>query len=261
MLKYIVPIFLKYCKEKSLKERINLIDEVRGVCIILVVVYHLFYSMTMVFSMEAFYEIFAVMRIWQPILPAMFILISGISFQLSRNNVKRGLILLLISAAITLILWIFMPKQIIWFGILHFLAVMNIGFGLTKKYIDKIPAVFGLIIFAFLFILTYNVHRGYLGIEGIWSFKLPEALYQTDLTAPIGFYTENFRSTDYNPLLPWMFMFLIGTILGRYAKNLPESLRKTHIRPLAFIGRHTLIIYLIHQPVIIGALYLFTWKK
>lgn len=261
MLEYIVPIFQKTCKEKSLKERINLIDEARGVCIILVVVYHLFYSMTMVFGMEAFYEIFGVMRIYQPILPAMFILISGISFQLSRSNVKRGLILLLISAAITVILLIFMPKMVIWFGILHFLAVMNIGFGLIKKYIDKIPAAFGLIVFAVLFILTYNVHRGYIGIEGIWSYTLPEALYQTDFTAPLGFYTENFRSSDYVPILPWVFMFLIGTIIGRYANNLPPSLKKTHIRPLAFVGRHTLIIYLVHQPVIVAVLYLFTWKK
>lgn len=261
MLEYIVPIFQKTCKEKNLKERINLIDEVRGLCIILVAVYHLFYSMTVVFGMEQFFHIFGIMRIWQPILPAMFILISGISFQLSRNNIKRGLILLLISAAITLILWIFMPAQIIWFGILHFLAVMNIGFGLTKKYIDKIPAVFGLIIFAVVFILTYNVLRGYIGIEGIWSYTLPEALYQTDLTAPLGFCTENFRSSDYVPILPWAFMFLIGTILGRYLNSLPQSLKKTHIRPLAFIGRHTLIIYLVHQPVIFAALYLFTWKK
>ena len=244
-----------------MKERIHLIDEVRGLCIILVVIYHLFYSMTIVFGMSEFYGAFRIMMIFQPILPATFILISGISFHLSRNNVTRGVKLLIIAAAISLILWFFMPSQMIWFGILHFLAVMNLGFGLIKKYIDKIPTAFGLVLFTFLFILTYNVHRGYIGIEGIWSYTLPEALYQTDLAAPIGFYTENFRSSDYNPLLPWTFMFLIGTILGRYAKNLPPSLVKVHIKPLAFIGRHTLIIYLAHQPVILAALYLITGKS
>lgn len=232
----------------------------RGLLIVLVVFYHLFYTMAMMFSIEWSQKPFSVMLKWQPILPAMFILISGISFQLSRSNIKRGLILGVISAAITVILLLFMPSQIIWFGILHFLAVMNIGFGLIKKHIDKTPALFGIILFSILFILTYNVHRGYLGIEGIWSYKLPEILYQTNITAPIGFYSENFYSSDYCPILPWIFMFLIGTILGRYVKNLPEALARTHIKPLAFIGRHTLIIYLVHQPIIVGALYLITGK-
>ena len=61
-----------------MKNRINIIDEARGLCIILVVIYHLFYSMAMVFGMDEFYDIFSVMRVWQPLLPAMFILISGI---------------------------------------------------------------------------------------------------------------------------------------------------------------------------------------
>lgn len=242
------------------QKRINIIDEFRGALIVLVVIYHLFYTLAMIYHVEWSLKPFSVMRIWQPILPAMFILISGISFQLSRNNIVRGLKLAVISAAITIILWFFMPSQIIWFGILHFLAVMNIVFGLLKNQINKFPAVFGIILFSILFILTYNVHRGYLGIEGIWSYKLPEILYQTNLTAPIGFYSEDFYSSDYCPILPWIFMFLIGTILGRYVKNLPEALSRTHIKPLAFTGRHTLIIYLVHQPIIVGALYLITGK-
>ncbi len=244
-----------------MKNRINIIDEVRGVCIILVVVFHTFFSMTMVFGMTEFMDVFRIMMFWQPVLPAMFILLSGISFMLSRNNIKRGIILLIISTAITIILLIFMPSMVIWFGILHFLAVVNIVFGLLKKYVDNIPFVFGIITFAVLFLLTYNIHRGYIGIEGLISIKLPEVLYTSDLTAPLGFYSSSFRSADYCPLLPWTFMFLIGTLLGRYVDKIPEALKKLHIKPLAFIGRHTLIIYIIHQPIIVGALYIITSIK
>ena len=121
------------------QKRINIIDEFRGALIILVVIYHLFYTLAMIYHVDWSLKPFSVMRIWQPILPAMFILISGISFQLSRNNIVRGLKLAVISAAITIILWFFMPSQIIWFGILHFLAVMNIVFGLLKNQINKNP--------------------------------------------------------------------------------------------------------------------------
>ena len=242
------------------KKRVYLIDEVRGLCIILVVIYHLYYSLAVVFRMGDFAKAYQTMRIWQPILPAAFILISGISFHLSRSNVKRGIKLLLISILITTTLGLVIPDQIIWFGIIHFLAIVNIVFGLLKKYIDRIP-VWCIFIFAFLFLLTYNVHRGYLGIEGILSYKLPEFFYLTDFTAPLGFYSSTFYSADYCPVLPWVFMFLIGTILGRCVENLPDILSEMHIKPLAFVGRHTLIIYLTHQPIIVGILYLITQKS
>ncbi len=238
------------------KKRINIIDEIRGLLMILIVVFHLFYSLDVIFKAEAFRGVYASMLSWQPILPAMFILISGISFQLSRSNVKRGLKLLAVACLMTAVLAVFMPGSIIWFGIIHFLAVMNIVFGLLQKYVNKIPAIAGIAVCAFLFILTYNVQLGYIGIKGIWSYTLPEVMYSTDLTAPLGFYTENFHSSDYSPILPWMFMFIIGTILGRYTKYIPEILVKPHIKPLAFIGRHCLIIYLLHQPVIVGILFL-----
>ena len=241
----------------NLKKRVNIIDEVRGLCIILVVVYHLFYSLAMIFRFESCIEPFNIMRTFQPILPAMFIFISGISFHLSRNNLRRGFILLGVAALITIALWIFMPSQIIWFGIIHFLAVANLLCALLKKPLKKLPAIPGVIICVLLFLLTYNIPRGYIGFEGLWSLELPSSLYSTDLTAFLGFHSYAFRSSDYCPVLPWIFMFLTGVFVGRYVQKLPEALCRVHIRPLAFIGRHTLIIYLVHQPLIVGAISLY----
>lgn len=225
-------------------------------CIILVVIYHAFYSLVMIYGYEQLNATFAVMRRFQPILPATFILLSGIAFQLSRSNVKRGLRLLAVAAVMMLALWVVMPSQMIWFGIIHFLAIMNIVLGLLKKYVDKIPAVAGIILCAVLFLLTYNIQLGYVGIDGALSLKLPETFYSTNLIAPLGFYSRGFSSSDYCPIIPWAFMFIIGTILGRYVGKLPETLSREHIRPLAFVGRHTLIIYLVHQPIIVGVLQL-----
>lgn len=235
--------------------RVYLIDELRGLCIILVVIYHAFYSLVMIYGYEQLNPTFAVMRRIQPVLPAMFILLSGIAFQLSRSNIKRGFRLLAVAAAMMLAIGIVMPSQMIWFGIIHFLAVMNILLGLLKKYVDKIPAIAGIILCAVLFVLTYNIQRGYVGV-GELSLRLPAFLYSTNLTAPFGFPSQSFRSSDYCPILPWAFMFIIGTIFGRYVGKLPKTLSRMHVKPLAFIGRHTLIIYLVHQPLIVGALQL-----
>lgn len=242
----------------TVKKRIYSIDELRGLCIILMIIYHIFYSGAVIFGITELYNIYLFLKLWQPVLPFAFILISGISFQLSRSNVRRGVKLLIISIAITIVTAVIMPEQIIWFGIIHFLAFANIICGLLKKYIDKIPLVLGLIICAVLFIATYNLQRGYLGIDGILSFKLPDFMYKTDFTMMFGFYTPKFHSSDYNPIFPWIFLFTAGTLIGRYVSRLPESLCRMHIRPLAFIGRHTLIIYIAHQPIIIGIMYLIT---
>lgn len=239
-----------------MKKRIAIIDEVRGLLIILVVAYHALYNLAVIFNDSGAREVFDIAIKYQPILPFMFILISGISFSLSRSNLKRGLKLAAVALAISLILFIFMRDQMIWFGIIHFLALANIVLSPLKKQLDKIPAALGIVLCILLFALTYNVQRGYVGIDGLFRLNLPDFLYSTDALAVFGFYGSSFSSADYNPILPWIFAFLLGVILGRYAQCLPESLKKTHIRPLAFVGRHTLIIYIVHQPLLYGIMWL-----
>ena len=239
-----------------MKKRIGIIDEMRGLLIILVVFYHALYNLAVIFRAPWARNCFDVAIKYQPVLPFMFIAISGISFCLSRSNFKRGLKLGAVALAISLALIIFMPEQMIWFGIIHFLAFANIALAPLKKYLDRIPAALGLALCALLFALTYNIHRGYIGIDGLFRVNLPEALYGNNVFMIIGFHDSSFASADYNPLLPWIFAFLLGVILGRYANRLPETLKRTHIRPLAFVGRHTLIIYLVHQPLLYGIMLL-----
>jgi uncharacterized membrane protein len=74
---------------------------------------------------------------------------------------------------------------------------------------------------------------------------------------PLGIHPATFFSVDYEPIFPWFGMVLIGMGLGEFLY--PEGVRsftlpqipEIVVRPLAFLGRHSLIIYLVHQPVII----------
>jgi uncharacterized membrane protein len=68
-------------------------------------------------------------------------------------------------------------------------------------------------------------------------------------------YTE-----DYVPLFPWFGVVLLGIFLGRLIIAHPVWLSRYHVmRPLALAGRHSLAIYLLHQPVLLGVLSLVTF--
>ncbi|MDE6660119.1 MAG: DUF1624 domain-containing protein, partial [Eubacterium sp.] len=86
----------------------------------------------------------------------------------------------------------------------------------------------------------------------------PNALYQSNVFSPLGFYNSSFQSADYFPLLPWLFMFLFGAIFGKYAKEekLPAFAYNSHSRVLQFVGKNSLWFYLAHQPVLYGMMYL-----
>jgi uncharacterized membrane protein len=105
-----------------------------------------------------------------------------------------------------------------------------------------------------LYILTRGISSGYLGFGGGLALHLPNVLYTTNWLAPLGIYSSTFSSSDYFPLFPWLFVFLAGTFLGRFAaaEKFPQFTYKSHIPPLSFMGRHALIIYIVHQPIIFG---------
>lgn len=163
----------------------------------------------------------------------------------------------MLSLGVTLVS-LFFPKNEIYFGILHFLSISILLFALIKKPINKINTSTGLITSALMFFITYGTAQRVLGIPKILSFSLPYSLYQNNCFFALGFINSDFHSSDYFPMLPWFFAFLFGIFLGKYAKNgqFPECMYKPRVRILSSAGKHTLIIYLVHQPVIFFLCYL-----
>ena len=105
-----------------------------------------------------------------------------------------------------------------------------------------------------LFALTRNVSAGYLGF-GSLRLWLPQTLYANYVTAYFGFYPWWFYSTDYFALLPWLFLFWAGYFLyGIVGRQRMEPLHCSVCPPLGWMGRHSLVLYLLHQPVILGVL-------
>ena len=232
----------------------GLLDTVRGVCILSMVAYHGMYDLVDIFGLPSAWYTGLPGYIWQQSICCTFILLSGMCWQLSRRHVKRGLLLVGCGAAITLITWLVMPSQRILYGVLNLLGLSALLLIPLDKVFRKIPAWAGLGGALLLFALTKNVSRGSLGFEGLVLCRLPHWLYATDLLAVVGFPSPSFWSTDYFPLLPWFFLFCAGYFLWSLLDKSPRAkeLLRPGLRPLSFLGRHSLVIYLIHQPALMA---------
>lgn len=235
-------------KDEVMKNRFLLIDELRGIGLIYVVIFHIIYDLTYIFPIGIKFMELPWMNILREIMVGMLILISGISCNFSRSNFKRSIITLGFAVLISIVTYIMGEQYFISFGILHFLGVSMLIYALFQKIVVKIPIKVGLLCFGLLFML-FKVNA---------SIFYPSDAKHTFWNFMIGRYPDSFLSSDYYPLLPWIFIFFAGTYLGKWIiedKN-NEKLTKNHSKTLCLIGQHTMIIYLLHQPIIYGMMYI-----
>lgn len=244
------PITYKSCKSAG-SSRICLIDETRGFLVICMVFYHAFYSMTFIFNIPFAKNLLCFFMPAQSIFAGSFIFISGCVSLLSRSNLKRGAKLFAIAVAITIVTRVFIPSQPIIFGILHMLSICMILFGIFKPLLSKISPLIGMLTCFILFLFTSGIDKGFFGFGRI-KLYIPLSAYNLNWLFPIGITDKNFYSSDYFPLFPWMFIFFFGTFFASAfkGKKLPQFMYQSHVKMLSFCGRHALIIYIIHQPII-----------
>lgn len=239
--------------------RIHLMDELRGFAVFCMVFYHGFYTLGYLFNFHLGSEVgryyFSFFMPAEPFFAGLFIFISGISSDLSHSNLARGLKLLALALGVTAVTLVFLPDDVITFGILHFLSVCMILFGLLKPEAHRFRFSWLPVIACFLlFFCTRGIPSGFLGFGSGFGIPLPASLYSAAWAAPLGFPGPGFRSADYFPLLPWIFIFAAGTFVGRLIPmgRCPAFAYRSNVPLLQWFGRHALIIYLIHQPIIYG---------
>ena len=95
---------------KAKKERIQILDELRGFAILAMVVHHFFLDVYVVLGADWGLKIFNDLCVVQPLFWAIFIIISGICSRLSRNTVRRGIIVFCGGLIITFVTAVIMPK-------------------------------------------------------------------------------------------------------------------------------------------------------
>ncbi len=224
------------------KKRIELLDAARGLALFAMIFYHLVYDMGM-FGLVSWSFVFSLpMDILERICASTFILASGFSSRLSRDNLRRGA--LVTACGLTVELAASVVGVTIRFGVLLLLGCSMMLYGLCGDFFRKLPRPVLPMVSIPAFCLGYYVYR-YVYIGAGWLY-------------PLGLRNTAFVSEDYFPLFPWFFLFLLGSWLGG------ELLRNGH-RPwmdwhcprlLTLPGRHTLLVYMLHQPILYGLVWM-----
>ncbi len=236
-------------------DRYYVLDLIRGICIILVVVYHCMYDYFVIFKGD--YSLMGSWRMnfFRDCFVGVLIFLAGISSNLTHSNIKRGVKTFLCGMVITLVTWTVMPDSIVVFGILHFFGVAMIVYGLLQRALEKLPVIVGFLGSLLLFMLTLGLESDYFGWPGLFTMEINNVPRKNIPLFILGFNTGN-GSGDYWPIIPWLFLFLAGCFVGRYFKDkkVPEWFKANPVPPLTFLGRKTLIIYLVHQPLVYGVM-------
>lgn len=233
------------------KERYPELDALRGVAFLLMAAYHLFYDLDIFYRWNI--NIYSsTWNIFARSTASLFLLLVGISFVIAwertpaslrvRKVIRRATLILSGAMIISLVTWFSAGDALVKFGILHLIGVSVLLQPLAKR-LELWNLPLGILVF----------------VVGI---AISSVTTESTFLFPFGIRYPGFQSIDYYPLLPWFGMVLIGMGIGEFLYRpapLPwlkpvQSL--PYPRWLLWSGRRALLLYFLHQPVILAVLVL-----
>lgn len=242
---------------KNTEGRLWEIDFLRGIAIILMIIFHFIYDLNH-FSITHY-------RLWigpfaytSSIIASVFVILVGISLTIFLNRkkedvpikqirlqlIKRGMKIFSLGLLITVVSYLIIPERFVIFGILHcigvciMLSIPFLRYTWQNFLLGSLIIIFGLYLRLFTFDFSYLL--------------------------PFGFLPPKYFTIDYFPLLPWFGAVLMGIALGNILY--PNGQRRIHLpdhssvgilQKICFMGRHSLHIYFIHQPVLVSFIFLY----
>jgi len=233
------------------KHRLEMIDVARGVAIVAMAIYHFAWDLEFFGYLEPGTTAVGGWRLFARSIASSFLFLVGVSLVLAhargirwQSFLKRLAQVGAAAAAISLATWIAVPGGFIFFGILHQIALASLlGLAFLRLPWWLVASVAVAVIAA-----PHYLRSEFFDHPALWW---------------VGLSSVNPRSNDYVPLLPWFGAVLCGIAAARLGTSTGLFERLARSRPggwslpLQLAGRHGLAIYLIHQPVLIGGLWLF----
>jgi uncharacterized membrane protein len=228
--------------------RFAALDAARGISLCAMVVFHFAFDLETLGLAHVGVEGFG-WRLFAKLIAGSFLLLSGISLVIAQGNgwrtgpyLRRLGVLVAAALGVTLATWYAMPEQFIFFGILHSIAVAS----LVGLLFLKAPAPLTLAAAILAFVLP-------------WLIASP--IFDAPALVWIGLGTQLPSTLDFEPVFPWLSPFLAGMAAAQLYLRRFAATRlagwQPKVRPargLAFAGRHSLAVYLVHQPLMFGAL-------
>ena len=233
------------------RQRIDSIDIARGLALVAMAIYHFAWDLEFFGYVDPGMTAVGGWKIFARSIASSFLFLAGVSLFLAhadgirwRGYWHRLAMVAGAALAISVATYVATPDSFIFFGILHQIALASV-LGLAFV---RLPAVLTLVAAGSVAAAPQFLRSSFFDAPWWWWTGLSEAYP---------------RSNDYVPVFPWFAAVLFGIAAARLARRsgLLDRLAATRIgrwaRPAAFAGRHSLAVYLIHQPVIIACVWLF----
>ena len=251
-------------KVEDRRKRYAALDILRGFILVSMILYHGIWDIVYLFGAQWEWFGSGLAYTWQQSICWSFLLLSGFCWHFGKTKWKRGLQVFGAGIAVSLVTVFLMPEGQIIFGVLTLIGSSMLLLIPLDKVLRHVPPVLGFVLSFIAFVITRNVNGGYLGFESWNWMALPENLYANYGTTYLGFMHQGFYSADYFSLVPWLFLYVAGYFLYGIIRK-QNWLSVLDVKDclwtawLEWMGRHSLIIYMLHQPVIYGVLYLVTF--
>ncbi|MGG7644800.1 heparan-alpha-glucosaminide N-acetyltransferase [Rhodovulum sp. YNF3179] len=230
--------------------RIIELDIARALALCGMILFHLVWDLEFFGHLPAGTVSSGIWPVFAKVVAGSFLFIAGVSLALAhaeeirwRAALRRLSVIALAAAAVSVATWIAIPDAFVFFGILHSIAVAS----LVSMAFLRIPVMLTLVAAAIV-----------LALPMIYS----SPVFDAPWLVWTGLAERTPRSVDFEPLFPWLGPCLLGVAFARLAgrAGLWRALRRPGpARPLArraaWFGRHSLAIYLVHQPILIGLLW------
>ena len=226
---------------------------VRGFSVVSMLLFHLCYDLRFIYELGLGWFAPPLQDVWRASISWTFLFVAGCMCPLSRSNLRRGLQYGAVALAIWVVTSLFRFDTPISFGIIYCMAACTlVAWALGR--LGVLPRGY---VAAAVLLVAFLALRGMPGGEvGLGSLRveLPDALYSTEWLSWLGLPGPGFSSGDYYPLLPYLLVYLAGAAAGsRWAREgYPVWARAARLRPLSFVDRHALVVYVLHQPVLLA---------
>jgi uncharacterized membrane protein len=216
------------------------LDFIRGLAIILMISFHISFDLNNFHFINIDIYHAKEWHYYRMLIVSMFILCVGISLALVNENginikkdIKRFALLSFASLMITIASLITFPQSWIYFGVLHFITVASVLALIFVRY-EWLSLIVGILIIVLFNLDIINMH---------WLYSA------TASTLHLPYHTE-----DLVPLAPWFGVVLIGVFIGRKRLFLFPLKENRATNAVGFLGKHSLFIYLAHQPLFFGSI-------